>query len=60
MLLPSGTPLMLPLPQLGTETIATEKAAREEDRESEAPDTKPVAANRAPSPSSSAPEKQAQ
>ena len=60
MLLPSGTPLLLPLPQLGTETIATEKAAIEEDREPEAPDTKPVAANRAPSPSSSAPEKQAQ
>ena len=60
MLLPSGTPLLLPLPQLGTETIPTEKAAIEEDREPEAPDTKPVAANRAPSPSSSAPEKQAQ
>jgi len=60
MLLPSGTPLLLPLPQLGTETIPTEKASMEEDREPEAPDTKPVPANRAPSPSSSAPEKQAQ
>ena len=41
MLLPSGTPLMLPLPQLGTATIATEKAAKEGDRGPESPDTKP-------------------
>jgi hypothetical protein len=57
MLLPSGTPLMLPLPQLATETIPTEKATMEGDREPESPATKPVSVNRAPSLTSSAPEK---
>jgi len=49
MLLPSGTPLLLPLPQLGTETIPTEKALMEEDRGPESSDTMPAP---------SAPEKQ--
>jgi regulator of protease activity HflC (stomatin/prohibitin superfamily) len=41
MLLPSETPLILPLPQLDTETAATEKAELEGDRGPESPDTKP-------------------
>ncbi len=49
MLLPSGTPLLLPLPQLGTETIPAEKALMEEDRGPESSDTTPAP---------SAPEKQ--
>jgi regulator of protease activity HflC (stomatin/prohibitin superfamily) len=49
MLLPSGTPLLLPLPQLGTETIPAEKALMEEDRGPESSDTMPAP---------SAPEKQ--
>jgi regulator of protease activity HflC (stomatin/prohibitin superfamily) len=42
MLLPSGTPLMLPLPQLGTETIPAEKALMEEDRGPESSATVPT------------------
>jgi len=49
MLLPSGTPLLLPLPQLGTETIPAEKALMQEDRGPESSDTTPAP---------SAPEKQ--
>ncbi len=58
MLLPSGTPLLLPLPQLGTKTIPTEKATMEEDRGPESPDTLPVPVNQTPSLTSSAPDKQ--
>ena len=57
MLLPSGTPLLLPLPQLGTETIPTEKATMEEDPP-ESPATLPDPVNQAPSLTSSAPDKQ--
>ncbi len=49
MLLPSGTPLILPLPQLGTETIPAEKALMEKARGPESSDTMPAP---------SAPEKQ--
>jgi regulator of protease activity HflC (stomatin/prohibitin superfamily) len=49
MLLPSGTPLLLPLPQLGTETIPAEKTLMQEDRGPESSDTTPAP---------SAPEKQ--
>jgi len=41
MLLPSETPLILPLPQLDTETVATEKAELEGDRGAESPGTWP-------------------
>ena len=58
MLLPSGTPLLLPLPQLGTETIPTEKATMEEDRGPESPATLPDPVNQTPSLTSSAPDKQ--
>jgi regulator of protease activity HflC (stomatin/prohibitin superfamily) len=56
MLLPSGTPLLLPLPQLGTETIATEKVDIEEGTEPESPSTRPVPV-KAPSITSSVSEK---
>jgi regulator of protease activity HflC (stomatin/prohibitin superfamily) len=56
MLLPSGTPLLLPLPQLGTETIPTEKVDIEEGTEPESPSTRPVPV-KAPSITSSVSEK---
>jgi regulator of protease activity HflC (stomatin/prohibitin superfamily) len=57
MLLPSGTPLMLPLPQLGTETIPTERATMETDRGRAPPTTRTSANNQTPSLPSSASEK---
>jgi regulator of protease activity HflC (stomatin/prohibitin superfamily) len=59
MLLPSETPLILPLPQLDAETVPTQKACMAGDRGPESPDPRPVPVNRAPPLSSSAPEKQA-
>ena len=56
MLLPSGTPLMLPLPQLGTETIPAEKATMEDDRGPAPPDTRSAPVSKAPPLPSSVPE----
>jgi len=61
MLLPSETPLILPLPQLDTEAVPTEKVDMDADQELEPPaNSKPVTATRAPSPTASELEKQAQ
>ncbi len=50
MLLPSETPLILPLPQLDTEAVPADKADIEEDRGRVQPDTVvPVSVNGAPS-----------
>lgn len=57
MLLPSGTPLMLPLPQLGTETIPAEKATMEADRGPAPSDTRSAPVSKAPPLPSAAPEK---
>jgi regulator of protease activity HflC (stomatin/prohibitin superfamily) len=59
MLLPSNTPLILPLPQLDAEMVPTEKAYLERVREPDSPDTKPVPVNQAPSLTSSAPDRRA-
>ena len=58
MLLPSETPLILPLPQLDSETVPTKKADVEAGRRPETPDTKPVSLNLSPSLTASGPDKQ--
>lgn len=58
MLLPSETPLILPLPQLDTGTASTEKADMQGDRGPEPPNTVPVPVSRTPSLTSSVQENQ--